>query len=1066
MLLAKISRPEPQNTIRRERLFRLIDRSLRTPIIWLSAPGGSGKTTLISGYLTSRKLDCLWYQIDEGDADPASFFHYLGMAVRKASPRIKSPMPFLTPDYLNGIHAFTRRYFEELCLRISHASPAVDRPAGLLVFDDYQEVPAGSEFHNMLACGLDMIPKGIKVIFLSRSGPPPAFIRFKARNRMSFIEWSDIRFTVEETAELLDALSCGTDKDISNYLHEKADGWAAGLVLLSKSAFTAGNVREHAGGMEDVFSYFASEVFPQTERPLQKFLMKSSFLSQMTPDMAEKITGIKDARAILSELSRNNFFTMLHHENGESYYQYHPLFREFLVRQAEELFTPSDLLLLRQYAAVLLKESGDIESAAELLIEAADWEDLSLLVREHAELLLSRGRNRTVEGWLRKIPEEIFSRNPGLHYWLGVCMLPFETAGSRGYFEHAFREFIKQDDIPSALLSWAGAVETIFLERGDFTRMDRWASALKGIIEGPHSIPSGDIYLAVIKGMVEIILARTPFAPRIDVWIRRALELMGEDIPVEVKLAIADPLHLYFIYAGEHIRATELINILRHTVVISRASPLARIRWHLIEAVHSHMVDASFEECLASVEKGLAIAEETGVHLLDIPLYQTGAYASLIGGDAEASEKFLQKMKPLIKPYSFFDIGNCSSVKLSRDLLRKRYVSAFRNAVQTVRMAFRTGSPIPIFLTHLGMAQALIGLGRYRAASVQIEKAEGIMRGRGMCEGISWVYMMKAYLYLKKGDGQYREWLEKALSIYARERYQNTLHWSSDMMSQITAAALEDGIETEYVKTLIRKRNLKPPESPRILDRWPYPLRIQTLGGLSIVKDEKPLEFPGRVRRKPMELLKAIITFGGADVPDLKLMNALWPEMEGDKASQSLKFTLHALRKILGEDEFIILRGGRIGLNRGLCSVDIWTLQELIKLTEQMPPDDEPFLSLSQKALELYQGDFLEGDEMLPWTIRLRDGLRSGMTGLLRKLADYDESLGEYDKAVEICNRAIDLDYLSEEFYRKKMRIFIDLGRPSDAVLTYNRCRNLLMAELGVGPSRDTEALLKKARKI
>jgi len=138
MLLAKISRPEPQNTIRRERLFRLIDRSLRTPIIWLSAPGGSGKTTLISGYLTSRKLDCLWYQIDEGDADPASFFHYLGMAVRKASPRIKSPMPFLTPDYLNGIHAFTRRYFEELCLRISHASPAVDRPAGLLVFDDYQ----------------------------------------------------------------------------------------------------------------------------------------------------------------------------------------------------------------------------------------------------------------------------------------------------------------------------------------------------------------------------------------------------------------------------------------------------------------------------------------------------------------------------------------------------------------------------------------------------------------------------------------------------------------------------------------------------------------------------------------------------------------------------------------------------------------------------------------------------------------------------------------------------------------------------------------------------------------
>ena len=115
---AKITQPKAQNTIQRQRLFILLDKAAQKPITWVYSPAGSGKTTLISSYLDSRKLPCLWYQCDEGDSDLATFFYYMGLAAKKAAPRYKKPLPLLTPEYLTGIPAFTKRYFEKLYSRL------------------------------------------------------------------------------------------------------------------------------------------------------------------------------------------------------------------------------------------------------------------------------------------------------------------------------------------------------------------------------------------------------------------------------------------------------------------------------------------------------------------------------------------------------------------------------------------------------------------------------------------------------------------------------------------------------------------------------------------------------------------------------------------------------------------------------------------------------------------------------------------------------------------------------------------------------------------------------------
>ncbi|MDH3330275.1 MAG: hypothetical protein OEM01_13685, partial [Desulfobulbaceae bacterium] len=112
--LAKITRPAVDGMLFRERLFQRLDEPGMSSVIWISGPAGSGKTTLVSSYLEAGGLPYLWYQVDGGDTDLATFFYYLGLAVQKASSRRSKPMPLLTPEYLLGIPEFSRNFFAEL----------------------------------------------------------------------------------------------------------------------------------------------------------------------------------------------------------------------------------------------------------------------------------------------------------------------------------------------------------------------------------------------------------------------------------------------------------------------------------------------------------------------------------------------------------------------------------------------------------------------------------------------------------------------------------------------------------------------------------------------------------------------------------------------------------------------------------------------------------------------------------------------------------------------------------------------------------------------------------------
>jgi DNA-binding SARP family transcriptional activator len=206
-----------------------------------------------------------------------------------------------------------------------------------------------------------------------------------------------------------------------------------------------------------------------------------------------------------------------------------------------------------------------------------------------------------------------------------------------------------------------------------------------------------------------------------------------------------------------------------------------------------------------------------------------------------------------------------------------------------------------------------------------------------------------------------------------------------------------------------------------------------------------------------------LIAFGGKEVREDQIEDVLWPEADGDMAHHSFEMTLHRLRKLIGNENAIQYREGRVTLNPEYCWVDVWAFERILGQTDSKEKEEitETALLSSQKAIELYKGPFLAGEAEQGWMISIRERLRRKFLKNLSWIGHYWEQSGQWEKALECYERGLYVEELAEDLYRRLMMCYQRLGQKTEALSTYKRCKKALSAALGIEPSPETQAIYK-----
>lgn len=240
----------------------------------------------------------------------------------------------------------------------------------------------------------------------------------------------------------------------------------------------------------------------------------------------------------------------------------------------------------------------------------------------------------------------------------------------------------------------------------------------------------------------------------------------------------------------------------------------------------------------------------------------------------------------------------------------------------------------------------------------------------------------------------------------------------------------------------------------------PRRFSVHVLGHFRLLKTDRPIDIPPRLR-KPLELLQALIAFGGLEVGAGALIDALWPDAEGDAAYHALESALYRLRQLLGARDAVRMAGRKVSLDRDQFWVDMWEFEQELKLSRG---DETDALARIGRIRQLYTGHFLEHASERPWALETRHSLRDRFVRAVRDAAGACESQGRWQDAAPLYRSALELDLLNEDLYRGLMLCHQEMGDHSEALQAYQRCRELLARFLGVSPSTKTQALYHSVR--
>ena len=961
--LAKLSAPTLPKLVERPQLFREIDqvRQGSPKVLWIQGPPGSGKTTLVASHLRANKLPALWYQLDAGDADVATWFHYLTVGIQHAAPRYRKPMLALEPANLADLPGFTRRFFEQLYSRLK--SP------GMLVFDNYHDLPAEGPLHVLMVEAFQKIPETILCVVTSRRAPPPVFASLLAQQLMVEFPAEDLFLHVEEVEALLQLHQPRKEdlQPIAQHLQKTTKGWIAGVILLGThySDIDPSVLPMEGEADPTVFDYFAQEAFTGLPLTTQTILLKTAMFSAFTGKMAQDMTEIVQAGYELKKLYRARYFVE-NRKGPQPVFQYHPLFKQFLRQQAVVQFGQERWQALQLRAADVLVQEGEMEEAIELFLDVEQIPVLVPLILQKASDMFQQGRAQTLAAWLARVPDEDLDQHPALRYWQGMSVLLNNPEDSLSTLQKVFIAFQERNDVEGMLLAASGAIYAIEHTWTDLNRLDAWLMTVEALWDKHASSLSREVFAQVIIAMVHGLWWRQPERTVIQDWIDRAEALLVHfDRLNEIPLILHHILYSSC-WLGQLDQGIRVLTQVKKRLQGQPLSPSSQIMWVTAQSLACWM-RGEFPDSKQHIRQGLDLVERHGLTIYSGPLMTSGLFSALLSRDLEEFEALLAKgmdLSPHLGPafcsalYCFEGWFHSMQGKHEQGLIVARQAQSF---AQQSKSVYAEGGIV------LALAHLLLNANRVDEAQALLAEIPRHFLQPTLQYSLDLVRAQAALAHQETTRA-----LEHLRAAFLLGRthaiFYSTEFWLPDALAQWCALALEHGIEPTYIQHLITAKQLTLDSRQTDSIEWPWPIRISTLDTFQIRTEHGLLTFGRKAPLLPLQMLKVLISLGGHDIPLVQLGDILWPDADGDAAYRSVLTTLARLRKLFDQENVLVVKGGLLSLNFHVCWVDSLAFTQLARAAEGHwnEGNQDRARVVANRAVALYQGSFLSTDDFFP----------------------------------------------------------------------------------------------------
>ena len=477
-------RPAP-SLLPRPRLTERLEQNLAHAVTLVTAPAGSGKTTLVADFIRTGARPFVWYQLDQTDADPLVFLGYVTHGIRRLVPGFGDATVSYMHEAAKELAQAPERAVDVL---LNEVLDSVEQQF-ILVLDDYHHLGAETSVHRVVDRLLAYLPDLIHVIIISRDMPPLALSRMRTQAAMTVVDRQELLFTDDETQELFRQVFDLelTPEQLAEY-RERTHGWITALQLVrqvaQRQALARSGMTETAPpdlveilrqSERDIFDYFAEEVFADESEEVQRFLLRVSLLERVEPEATNRL--YPESPALLPLLARRNVFISIASDGRGEEYRLHPLFRGFLHKRFRAEMGRAAVASEHARLADYFLEREQWEPAMHHLLAAEDFDRAAATMAERGGAGISAGALGSLAAFAAALPAPALEAHPrALAHRAEVARLRDEHDLAQALFNRAASLLHERGDAEGEAEAFH-SLATIARRRGDcekaFSYLDR-----------------------------------------------------------------------------------------------------------------------------------------------------------------------------------------------------------------------------------------------------------------------------------------------------------------------------------------------------------------------------------------------------------------------------------------------------------------------------------------------------------------------------------------------------------------------------------------------------------------